>query len=839
MFNSSSGIDTTTAAKMQDKKPKKKEPETFAVKFRTLLRSSGFGIATYRDEPEKPKILIEESRKTALARTIVHVLPSAVSLSIITLNLIGYFIGDQLQGMRGQDRLKFGLVLMSSKIQELLIVASLTMVVMHCLRHELIFGDGLPLGFIVSPWSFSSVSYFWSANFWGAVRSRETTDNLRTRRFLFALLLVTAGVIAVIGAPAAATLMTPRIVEFPAGGGIFWLNSSPAHLWPTTLNASYYDGADCSTDQLRMWNTECPSAGFTSLFSHVSTWASADGASEYSIEVQDANIRKEIRVWPTLWNGDDAWSVSAHAASGTLQDAMRQFHVDSMADLGGRHKQPNVPPYPYNLYFSVGKQYKLKTKLPASRVMCSYHGTVDLSTGKLLARIALLPEKQRVGRLPSFFNQDGKLVGNWLNDTSTIDHLALFGGVRRVVAVPVPIGENGDQDSSATSLGLVILHDTSDDENPETVDMTACAIDARWINGSSVITSVGYRFFDHKIHSNTVANRLEVEPPKLDEPINRDLGPIAVKERDNGPPTLIKLSKSWYDAFSPILSIGIGFTSYEATILSEGDDQEQTGNRTQTALESILQSNWAQGFKIRNGEIQNIISSAVVDGLSRSGLVQNRESYKFITPFVPDGETRRTKMVRRGPPKESFPEPVELVNSPVGSTRFVMSAIYNGYGLVIEGWFEAMCVAVLLVHVCLALGHTAWVLSQPKTSGAWGNIVELVALAIRSPPPGEKVLENTGAGVDSFHSVGAVAWVETEKPTASATGADQPGQQLRLRFKDGQIARDPNLVPKVNAAYDWTAKEEEQSLAGDREGADDEKTVGTPTVTGVSSSSSS
>jgi hypothetical protein len=33
------------------------------------------------------------------------------------------------------------------------------MVVMHILRSELLFGDGLPLGIIVSPWSFTSLRY--------------------------------------------------------------------------------------------------------------------------------------------------------------------------------------------------------------------------------------------------------------------------------------------------------------------------------------------------------------------------------------------------------------------------------------------------------------------------------------------------------------------------------------------------------------------------------------------------------------------------------------------------------------------------------------------------------
>ena len=48
-------------------------------------------------------MLIDRSRRLALARCAIHVLPAAVSITLVYFNLMGYFIGEELQGPRGQD----------------------------------------------------------------------------------------------------------------------------------------------------------------------------------------------------------------------------------------------------------------------------------------------------------------------------------------------------------------------------------------------------------------------------------------------------------------------------------------------------------------------------------------------------------------------------------------------------------------------------------------------------------------------------------------------------------------------------------------------------------------
>lgn len=91
----------------------------FIERFRTLLRSVGLGILTYlktsQDEP--PKALINSSRKLALARCAIHIIPTGVSLALVIVNLRGHFIGSELEGTQGQDSLKLGMLQICAKLQ--------------------------------------------------------------------------------------------------------------------------------------------------------------------------------------------------------------------------------------------------------------------------------------------------------------------------------------------------------------------------------------------------------------------------------------------------------------------------------------------------------------------------------------------------------------------------------------------------------------------------------------------------------------------------------------------------------------------------------------------------
>lgn len=126
-------------------------------KYTTLLRAVGLELLTIIRGPEQRKNLFTVSWKVALARCGVHVLPSAVSIVLITINLLGYYIGDELQGFQDGDSIKLGILQVCAKVQELLVVSSLSAVIFYVLRSELVFGPGLPLGLMGAGFKFTSL----------------------------------------------------------------------------------------------------------------------------------------------------------------------------------------------------------------------------------------------------------------------------------------------------------------------------------------------------------------------------------------------------------------------------------------------------------------------------------------------------------------------------------------------------------------------------------------------------------------------------------------------------------------------------------------------------------
>jgi hypothetical protein len=74
---------------------------------------------------------------------------------------MGLFIGFHLSGpVSIGDDIKLDLLQFIAKAHEILIVASLGIVVFNTIRHQLLFGGGVPLGLVGSGFSFSQLGFF-------------------------------------------------------------------------------------------------------------------------------------------------------------------------------------------------------------------------------------------------------------------------------------------------------------------------------------------------------------------------------------------------------------------------------------------------------------------------------------------------------------------------------------------------------------------------------------------------------------------------------------------------------------------------------------------------------
>lgn len=148
---------------------------TIRTRYRQFWKSIGLHYFTFTSGDEEEKELFTKSRWSALARCGVHILPALISIVLITLNLYGFYIGFELQGPRGTDSVKLGVLQVTAKIQvrttttlvvgillttcgqELLIVASSSEIILHWVRWQLVYGDGLPLGLLGSGFTFSQL----------------------------------------------------------------------------------------------------------------------------------------------------------------------------------------------------------------------------------------------------------------------------------------------------------------------------------------------------------------------------------------------------------------------------------------------------------------------------------------------------------------------------------------------------------------------------------------------------------------------------------------------------------------------------------------------------------
>ena len=86
--------------------------------FFTLLRAIGLKIWTFISggRQEVPKVYIRRSWVVVLAHCAVHIIPSAISLFLISWNFLGFFVGNDLD--RGHDNAaKQGALQVAAKIQ--------------------------------------------------------------------------------------------------------------------------------------------------------------------------------------------------------------------------------------------------------------------------------------------------------------------------------------------------------------------------------------------------------------------------------------------------------------------------------------------------------------------------------------------------------------------------------------------------------------------------------------------------------------------------------------------------------------------------------------------------
>ena len=199
---------------------------------RLVLRALGFNLivhacgslrhVTGKGLHEPVKIAIRKDRVVALLRSLIHVIPISVALCEIILNWNTYYVGVSIY-----NQAVYQLV---AKIHELAIQASLASILYSYIRYEMTVGNGIPFGALFSGLQISQISYMWSMEFWGSVRTAHLP--LRRKTGLLALIIISI-VLASLSGPSSAVLLIPRLDFWQAGSTDIWVNATIEDLYPT------------------------------------------------------------------------------------------------------------------------------------------------------------------------------------------------------------------------------------------------------------------------------------------------------------------------------------------------------------------------------------------------------------------------------------------------------------------------------------------------------------------------------------------------------------------------------------------------------------------------------
>jgi hypothetical protein len=519
------------------------------------------------------------------------------------------------------------------------------------------------------------------------------------------------------------------------------------YLWPTNLTASYYRGINCTEGADPFVNPRCPSTGFKTLFTHFENLWRLHG-DHFNNDLRDPFIRKALYSKPALHRDAGTWAFTTHHATAVSLDAVRGIHLKALAYLYNFH--PLLNPWPQYLVLASRQQYEVETMAPAARVLCNPHSIMNLEGGNITVGFP------HFDFISSYIKANSTIDGGpfpalvvsnvtrhitkhlvdrvRLNKESDLLNNSIFTDTRSIIAAPVDIWA-----STNSSLGVVIL--LKDGWNPAeglNNNVLAFSVDTRWAKSKAVVSSVWGVWMPHEYNSGQVVNLVETElklQTKIDflpydSPKNETLRPI-------------RMSTNWYDMLSSTIP----------DQLSANVSQLPFIGSKMTTLEAFLKIQYHVNFSQRQS-FEMVIATAIAEGLSRCGLATNE--FKTDIAYGVENESLARQLVHAGGPKEAFQKPD--VSERLKAMK--VKAIFRGYVMICEGWFDWLSNIALLIYAAIALTHSVFFICKGRTSNAWDSVLDLLVLCQRSDPPGAPSLSNTSVGVESFQRVKTLVWVD-------------------------------------------------------------------------------
>ncbi|KAL8903194.1 MAG: hypothetical protein Q9207_004087 [Kuettlingeria erythrocarpa] len=674
---------------------------SYSFFWEQLLRCSGLAIvndflhrARRKESHEEAKVVVDRSRRLALGRCSVHILPVSVSVIILWINFKEAFIGIDFRSLISSETINIALLQTAAKVQELLIVASLATVAFQLIRYELIHGNGLPLGLLAAGLDFAKLSWLWSPELLGALWKPDRTPG-RFRRVAIVFYLVMAAGLAALAGPSCAVLLIPQAQHWPAGVVRLYLNDSMNHLWPTDLSALSSQLRDIcvSADAIRYG--VCPSGGYYSLLGH---YAQADirtytnAVPPYARELSGNTYYWSYASSPpvtirtmSLMVGDGSDLNPTSFIQPTLSvsvilDQAMQVWWQTLQAKGG-----------YASYNVEDRAAKSKSFNPITTVRCSTGQNMSTSD-----RAVSFPTPGAPG------SYDMRDLGSAALSRNPSRHLQFKW---------IPLPEQGRR----ISIGAVFESPWTPDNRSRIV--VGCTVHSQWI--PTQIHTDGYSFWQGWYPKDVRWGK--AYPSSGHALFNGSTAPDGMNA--------IAVVEDWLAMLTPAAGQSQGVhRGWEPTTIEAIIDSTPLTDGLFDSDDGTPMDVWQAEQRTSRQLLVSIIGSVFNDGLARVGIEKAFD--------------------RRGPPSQWTPlAQTGVSNASTNNTTEIKVDFSIGglsYQLTIV---QKLAAAVLLLHILIALVHSAWIiLWTGESSSCWDSVIELVVLAQNSRPA-FSALGNTAAGI--------------------------------------------------------------------------------------------
>ncbi|KAL8727297.1 MAG: hypothetical protein Q9181_005761 [Wetmoreana brouardii] len=607
------------------------------------------------------------------------------------------FIGIDFSSLIRSQTINLALLQTAAKLQELLIVASLATVTFQLLRHELIHGDGLPLGLLAAGFDFTKLSYFWSPEFAGTLRSIYSRPR-KLRRSALVLFLVTVGALAALAGPSCAVLLIPQAQDWPAGGTTFYLNATRDQIWPAKLSAENVELEDTCPSEDAMGYGVCPSGGYHSIWAHYTrttpqTYKNA--VPTYARELSGNNY---------YWSSDSSPPVRVRTISLGIYDSYEITLI-----------QPH-------LGVAIILDQLMRDWWQALR---SKRGLTDKN----------VEDRAAVARVLSAMTS---VKCSAAQNISGFDQAILFPGTHDF---KMPRKQNlSRQHFNMNRLHMFnYLGTGAVFQSPWTADnksrvVVGCTVQAQWVPAQ--IHTDAYSFWQGWYPKNITW---------------AEAHPSAGRSLFNGSSTssdleAIAVDEGWLAMLTPPIGAGgPGYQEWRPTtiegILGNSHLTDGLFNSDSHSPAEI----WDDEAHSRTGLLMSIIGSVLNDGLARAG-VENAfardgdgpPSDWTLVAFEKADDFEDALLHGR----EAFRWPRTVADNESTEIGVEFSISELSYQLTLV---QKLAMVVLFLHAFIALLQTMWMSWKRESSSCWDSIVEILVLAQNSRPT--PALQNTAAGI--------------------------------------------------------------------------------------------